>query len=1189
VLKKTVIGSSALLLILLVSAVIAPSFINWNAQLPQIAAQVKQATGRALSIDGKLEVRILPAPMLLAHGVRLSNADGGSSRDMVVLDAVEVRVALMPLLSGEIQVERVALVKPFVTIEKFANGSTNLDFQKPAQATVSAQQTNASSITGLGNQALGLGLRLDNFEIQDATLLYIDNVAHKKERIDHLNTILRASSLQGPFEAKGGATVRNIPLTFDVTLGQIISERTVPMDASLHLPGGFVVQVSGALLDLRNDPHFKGKTKIEGDNLADLLHAVQGHPSSNVLATDFALNTTIDASSKTINLSELELQFATTRAMGSVVLDLASGANFDVKLKATHFNLDEVVAASSQETLSKKIIERKNQSVIAPHPPTNGAEQTRKENVTFPKNITGTVELVVDALTLKKGIVHNLRVNAELADGELTLSQLQFQAPGVTDFAMFGFVRPKQGIPKFEGDLEFLTSDPKGLANWLGVDLPSGVTNRLKRVSFKSKVAADANEITLSLLNIKGDRSTITGGATIALRSRPSFGVDLNLDSIDLDAYQNALPLQSGLVLPLNTERVAQTSPPTQALNTKLSTMEILKAWTAMNVLNNFDANMKLRVGALGLKGQMFKNVLVDGTLYAGSLDLRALSLGNVQGAGAKVSGKFNGFGGVIEMKDVKINARVKDAKTLAKAFNVQGIPQNIGSFAVHSTINGSILKPRFKTTISALKGQFGLDGSLSLLPIGFGYEGKFDVKNPDAVRMFSDLNMGYLPKGPLGAIDLKGDLKTNGKSINLTNVAGAIGSTALSGDINLTNLVAKPRVFASLTMGVVNVDAFLPRPKSNAKKTAQIETAPRFMLAAYAPDKPLTMAKANSVHARWSKEVFDLGILNQIEADIDLLADGIKFGDYRLDQADIHAGVKNGTMTADRIRGNLFSGSINGTAQVRTDGQPTLKSEFSLSALNVSQAVKAMSGKMLANGQLGANFGFKATGFSPADLVGSLSGKGDMRIVGLDVKKDGSGTALAGVIGLVSAMNKFALPIGNRGSGKGLADVGLKFDLSQGAAAVRDFTLTSQMGSGQGAGTVDLAKWTIDFSGKMKMEANLVTALLSKGRLEIQEIPFSLKGALDKPKVNFAAPTAGTGSGTGQAAPKISPLQQMMQQVLPGVLPSQKRQPPSQAAPSGGTLAPPPPQQGGDQAAPNSTNGKLTPEEMIRRLMQGL
>jgi len=1160
-LLKIFIGLGAALLLLVGSAVVVPSFIDWNAQFPEIAAQVKSATGRDLTIDGKLEVRILPTPMVTAHGVKLGNIQGGTAPHMVVLDAVEVRVALMPLLAGRLQVERIRLVRPTIILEKLKDGRTNLDFQGTVQAPA-GPSTPAKDGSKGRQSAGGLDVRLDNFEIKNATLIYLDGQTGRKERVEGLDATLRASSLQGPFEAQGQARVHGMPVSFEVSLGKIIAERTVPVNANINISGGTQMQISGAVLGLGAEPHFKGKVKVTGDNLAQLLDAARGTKTTpTLLARTFALDSLVQASATAVDLSELHLQFATTRVTGHVGLNLTTGLAFDVKLKAARIDVDDLLGARSGRALSPS--SRSRGGAMAPAPPTNGADVGADAGFSFPTGVSGTVQLTVDAVTLKGGLISDVRLNAELADGELALNQFQLMAPGVTDMALFGFVRAINGQPKFDGSLDVLTSDPKGLANWLNVKVPDGVANRLKRVTFTTKIFADTEQVALSGLRVTGDRSTVTGGITVALRARPSFGADLNLDTLDLDTYSKGADAPAAMAS-------SAPSSPAQALDVSATALE---AWAALNALNTFDANMKVHVGSLKVKGRTYKNLRVDGTLYAGTLNLRTLSLGDFHGAKVKVSGSLNGFGGVPEMTNVKIHASVKNAAALARDLGLAGVPKSLTKVSLNCEVEGSLIQPHLTLNIKALDGAFATQGRFSLLPIGFGYDGTFSAKHPDAVRLLTALDLGFTPKGPLGALDLRGKIKSDGKTYTVTDMQGGLGQTSMSGDLRVALGGQKPRVSADLKTGLLKMDAFLPRPRPGRAKRAQ-RLMPHVILAAYKDQNAVEMARTSRAAKRWSREVFDLAALNQVNGELTLQSQGIQFGDYRLDNADIHATVQAGVMTVDRVKGNLFDGPVNGSAVVRADGQPTLRGHIALNALDVARAVKTIAGKDLAGGKLNLNVDFKASGLSPAALVSSLGGQGNVRIGGLDVKQNGSGTALAGVIGLVSSMNALG-----GGSGAALADVSLSFDLQDGVARSSDFRLTSSLGSGSGAGSIDLAAWQIDFTGAMTVEANLLTTLLSKGRIGRQEIPFMLTGTLDKPGVKLGIKPARAKA----ASSRVDPLQQMMQQFLPGAA----RQPASQSTPQDGTLAPPPPQQGSQ--TPPAQRRTLTPEEMIKQLMRGM
>lgn len=126
--KKILFASIGLIVVLAAAVLIVPSFIDWNAYKDDIAALVKRATGRDLLIAGDIDINVLPAPALVARDVRLANLPGATASDMVRLKSMQVRIALLPLLGGSVQVQTIRLIEPVIEIEVFADGHSNLSF-----------------------------------------------------------------------------------------------------------------------------------------------------------------------------------------------------------------------------------------------------------------------------------------------------------------------------------------------------------------------------------------------------------------------------------------------------------------------------------------------------------------------------------------------------------------------------------------------------------------------------------------------------------------------------------------------------------------------------------------------------------------------------------------------------------------------------------------------------------------------------------------------------------------------------------------------------------------------------------------------------------------------------------------------------------------------------------------------------
>ena len=74
--KKLLIGGSAVIVLLVVALLAAPVFIDVNAYKPEIAAQVKRATGRDLVLDGPISLSLLPTPRVTVEGVNFFNMPG---------------------------------------------------------------------------------------------------------------------------------------------------------------------------------------------------------------------------------------------------------------------------------------------------------------------------------------------------------------------------------------------------------------------------------------------------------------------------------------------------------------------------------------------------------------------------------------------------------------------------------------------------------------------------------------------------------------------------------------------------------------------------------------------------------------------------------------------------------------------------------------------------------------------------------------------------------------------------------------------------------------------------------------------------------------------------------------------------------------------------------------------------------
>lgn len=132
-----IVGRLLLLIVaVLVVAIVGLSFVDLGRFAPQIEAAAKQATGRDLRIGGPLHVGISLEPELVAEKVSFANAGWGSRPEMVKADRLALKIAVLPLLKGQVALKEVALENADVYVETDARGNGNWEFgtAKPADA-----------------------------------------------------------------------------------------------------------------------------------------------------------------------------------------------------------------------------------------------------------------------------------------------------------------------------------------------------------------------------------------------------------------------------------------------------------------------------------------------------------------------------------------------------------------------------------------------------------------------------------------------------------------------------------------------------------------------------------------------------------------------------------------------------------------------------------------------------------------------------------------------------------------------------------------------------------------------------------------------------------------------------------------------------------------------------------------------
>lgn len=185
--KKTILVLAGLFLLLLIGLSIFVYTFDANRYKPQISQQVEKATGRKFNIEGNVKLSLFPWIGLSINQVTLANAQGFGPSPFAKLQALDVKVELMPLLKRQFSVDKVRLQGLYLSLQQAKDGRNNWSDLSQAAAAETAEPVEQEQ-TDEAAPAMSLAaLKINGVEISDASLVWQDDTQGLSARLDKIN------------------------------------------------------------------------------------------------------------------------------------------------------------------------------------------------------------------------------------------------------------------------------------------------------------------------------------------------------------------------------------------------------------------------------------------------------------------------------------------------------------------------------------------------------------------------------------------------------------------------------------------------------------------------------------------------------------------------------------------------------------------------------------------------------------------------------------------------------------------------------------------------------------------------------------------------------------------------------------------------------------------------------------------
>ncbi|MEA1889850.1 MAG: AsmA family protein [Pseudomonadota bacterium] len=218
-----------LLLILLAIILLVPLaiflwvafFFDANDYREQMADGFNKASGREITIAGDLNTSFFPWIGIETGAIEVANAPGFGDAPLAGIQAAKIKLKLMPLFSGEVEMDTVVLEGVQANLITLENGKTNWEFAAAGDAAGSG--TDSKQEPGDAGKALA-ALAIGGIEMKNASIAWDDRQGGTRLALTEMNLETGAITFDSP-----------IPVSFDTDFAMNGKEMTGSMQVSTDL------------------------------------------------------------------------------------------------------------------------------------------------------------------------------------------------------------------------------------------------------------------------------------------------------------------------------------------------------------------------------------------------------------------------------------------------------------------------------------------------------------------------------------------------------------------------------------------------------------------------------------------------------------------------------------------------------------------------------------------------------------------------------------------------------------------------------------------------------------------------------------------------------------------------------------------------------------------------------------------
>src|SRR6185437_16129998 len=334
----------------------------------------------------------------------------------------------------------------------------------------------------------------------------------------------------------GALVARGASLQFDGQVARLGGD-DVSLQLNVTSRPDAKLQIDAVMSGQGDDRKLRGQVKLTAEDFQNVAATVARMPMPAAVAQPLSMSARIGGTVSDVALDGLTIDLGSAHGQGS--LQVARGKPLRLRatltvdrIDADHWPAGRRAMVAPGGLIGSAFAATPDATATIPAGTTSGAGA-----LSLPSDVEATVDLGVQAILWRNGVVRSARLKANLAAGKLTVDRLAAILPGGSDTSFSGVATMTATGPRLDGSFQAAADDLRGFGNWLGVTVASIPADRLRRASLKGQLTLAPDRLDIGEFKGIIDSTRIDGAATVLLRERPGIGLRVTADRLNLDAY----------------------------------------------------------------------------------------------------------------------------------------------------------------------------------------------------------------------------------------------------------------------------------------------------------------------------------------------------------------------------------------------------------------------------------------------------------------------------------------------------------------------------------------------------------------------------------------------------------------------------------------------------------------------------